>query len=204
MPDLKSASRYSRALFTVAQRQDRVDPTCMELSGLVRALEDLPELRTLWYARLPVGQKTAALESVFKARLSPLVLQFLKVLATRRKERLLPGIARSFDSLSRKAGKRQEVEVVTALPLPDDLMAAVMKTVAGITGAEPELRFSVDPGLLGGILLRIGDRTIDASVKGRIELLRAELVSGSAVLQLPQGSEIGLQHLKIPGCKVET
>lgn len=175
MPDRKVTLRYSRALFAAARRQGRVEPTRLELSEFVRALDDMPELRTLWYARLPVGQKAAALEAVFKARLSPLMLRFLRVLVRHRRERHLPSIARTFAALRRKAEKRAAAEVLTALPLPDDLRAVIIKVLAGLAGVEPEVRFSVDPGLLGGVVLKIGDRVADASVKGRLKLLRAKL-----------------------------
>jgi len=176
--DLKAALRYSRALFAAAQRRDRVGRVRLELSCLARALQRLPELHTLWHARLPAGRKKAAVEAIFKDRLSPLVLQFLSVLVMHRREKYLAYIARSFATLSRRAEKRQELEVVTALPLPGDLQPVILKTVTGMTGAELEVQFSMDPGILGGVLLKIGDRVIDASINGRLKRLRAELQRG--------------------------
>ncbi|MEW6447974.1 MAG: ATP synthase F1 subunit delta [Bacillota bacterium] len=187
MPDRKVTLRYSRALFAAAQRQGRVEPTRLELSELLRALADLPELHTLWYARLPANRKAAAVEAAFTTRLSPLLLRFLRVLVTHRRESHLPDIARSFAALSRKAEKREEAEVVTALPLPPDLQATVVETVARMTGREPEVRFCVDPGLLGGIVLKIGDHVIDASIKGRLKLLRKEILAGEEVSPLSSG-----------------
>ncbi|MEW6173668.1 MAG: ATP synthase F1 subunit delta [Bacillota bacterium] len=171
MPDPKIASSYSRALFAAAKREDRVEQTRRELAELDEALAQVPEFRSLWNTRLPSNRKAAALDAVLESRLSTLTLRFLKILINHGRERHLPHITRSFAALSRKAEKRVEVRVVSALALPDGLRREILEAAARLTGMKPEVEFSVDAGLLGGLILTAGDCVIDASIKGRLKSL---------------------------------
>ncbi|MEW6184044.1 MAG: ATP synthase F1 subunit delta [Bacillota bacterium] len=171
MPDPRITSSYSRALLASARCEGRIGPVRRELAELEKVLVEVPEFRSLWNARLPANRKATALDAVLRPRLSPLTLRFLKVLITHRRERYLPLIARYFAALCREAEKRAEVRVASAFPLPDDLRREIIETAARLTGFEPEVEFSVDAGLLGGLIIRFGDFLIDASVKGRLNSL---------------------------------
>ncbi len=168
---------YSRALFAASRQRDQVDSTCEELTEFTRALTEVPELGSFWYARLPANKKAAAATAALQARLSALTLQFLKILIRHRRERYLPSIARSFAALTRKAGERPVVRVVSAVPLPDDLRGELLRLCAGITGAQPEVEFVVDAEILGGIIVQTGNRMIDASVRGRLNAV-GRILSG--------------------------
>ncbi|MDA8096873.1 MAG: ATP synthase F1 subunit delta [Clostridia bacterium] len=182
MLDPDVASGYSWALFRLAQKQNRTEEVNRELGEFARAVESLAELRALWVkVRLPVDRKTAVLRGVLAASLSPLMMRFLEVLVKRRREKYLWLIVDQFTVLVRRAAGREEVEVVSAVPLPEPLRAEIMRLAAVITereGLEPEVLFRVEPEVVGGVRIRAGDCLIDGTVRGRLKRLERHLAGG--------------------------
>ena len=109
----------------------------------------------------------------------PLFANFLQVLVDRGRLPELLEIADAFRERVARATARLDVEAVTAIPLPDDLKARIVESLEEKTGTTVELTESVNPDVVGGLVLRVGEVVVDGSVRHRIEELRRELTGAS-------------------------
>ena len=120
-----------------------------------------------------VPQVAADVEAFADA--NPLVQNFLQVLVERGRIAEFLEIAEAFRERVARAEARLDVEAVTAIPLPDDLRERIVERLQAKTNATIELTESVDPDVVGGLVLRVGEVVVDGSVRNRIEELRREL-----------------------------
>lgn len=166
--------RYAEAAFEVA-RED--GDTRRWLSDLEVAAEALSDPRVEPFFRdpdEPRERKLQALADMFP-NFPPHVLNLLRTLASRDRLSLLRPIVREFRELDRRARGVLEAHVTVARPLSDQERADVARRLEEATGKRVDLEAEVNPAILGGIVVRIGDRLIDASVAGRLERLRHEM-----------------------------
>jgi F-type H+-transporting ATPase subunit delta len=168
------AERYARALFDLADEARALDAVAADLRALNGMLEESPDLRRM--IRSPVldrtsqGKAVAALADA--ARLSRLTHSFLGLLARNRRLFALPEMIRAF--LAHLARRRGEVtaEVVSAAPLTAAQSAALTEALRKSAGAKLAIESRIDPSLLGGIVVRLGSRMIDASLKSKLNRLQ--------------------------------
>jgi F-type H+-transporting ATPase subunit delta len=169
---------YARALFEAAREQDRVDDVVTEIDDFAEAVRTVPELRSLLEnPQLDPAAKRAALADLL-AEADPLVRNFLLVLAEKGRAGELEEIARELDELVAREEGRLNVELTTAFELSDEEADGIVKQIEQASGRAVEATRSVDPALVGGIVLQAGTFRVDASVRGRLERLRRSLVSG--------------------------
>lgn len=169
---------YARALFEAAREQNRVDDVVTDVGDFVEAVRGVPELRSLLEnPQLDPAAKRAALADLL-AEADPLVRNFLLVLAEKGRAGELEEIARELDDLVAREAGRLNVELTTAFELSDEEADGIVKQIEQAAGRTVEATRSVDPGLVGGIVLQAGTFRVDASVRGRLERLRRTLVSG--------------------------
>ncbi len=133
----------------------------------------------------PVGEMLAALDGAVRGRVAGQLVNLVALLLERRAVSLLPAIADEYDRLLDQERGIVRALVTSAAPLTDDEVDAIRQRVEVMTGSRIELRREVDPALLGGLTVRVGDRLVDASVRGRLERLRHQLMAGS---RQPHGS----------------
>jgi F-type H+-transporting ATPase subunit delta len=168
------AARYATALFELAHEREALDEVAGDLStvrGMLEASADLRRMvRSPVIARDAQGRAVAAIAE--HAGLGQLVSNFLGLLARNRRLFALQEMIRGFDA--RLAEHRGEVtaEVASARPLSEAQSREVKATLARALGREVRLRDVVDPSLIGGIMVRVGSRMIDASLKARLQALR--------------------------------
>jgi len=161
---------YARALFDAARGQDRVDVARDQLAELADALEASPELEAfLANPQLDPGAKASVLEEVTEGG-DPIVRNFVRLVASKGRAGQLRPIA------DREQG-RLKVELTTAYALADDEARAIVAKIEQSSGRTVEASRSVDPDLIGGMILQAGSLRVDASVRGRIDGLRRELVT---------------------------
>ena len=169
---------YARALFEAARDQNRVDDVVTELGDFVEAVRTVPELRSLLEnPQLDPAAKRAALTDLL-ADADPLVRNFLLVMTEKGRAGELEEIARELDDLVAREEGRLNVELTTAFELSDEEAEGIVKQIEQASGRTVEASRSVDPALVGGIVLQAGTFRVDASVRGRLERLRRTLVSG--------------------------
>ena len=169
------AATYAEALFEAATEADAVDAVAADIAAFARAMRESSELRAvLTSPEVDTRAKKGAIADLTEGA-HPLTANFLQVLIDRGRIADFPEIARAFEERVARAEHRLEVEAITAVPMPDDLRKRVVQRIQGQTGATVDLTESVDPDIVGGLVLRIGDVVVDGSLRRRLDELRHTL-----------------------------
>jgi F-type H+-transporting ATPase subunit delta len=168
---------YARALFEAARDQGRVDAARDQLAELAAALETSPGLEAfLANPQLDPGAKASVLEEV-TAGADPVVRNFVRLVASKGRAGQLRPIAEEFEAIVDREQGRLKVELTTAYGLDQDEADAIVSKIEQASGRTVEATRSVDPELIGGMILQAGSLRVDASVRGRLDRLRRELVN---------------------------
>ena len=177
MPASASARRYASAAFNVAGETGDYDGWLNVLLEFARVLR-MPSARTVFMSpSVPTSEKIAAIDRLLP-HATPVVRNFLHILAERDRLDEVPGVADALRDLINARRGIVTAEVTTAIPLDADMQRLVAQRLAGYLGREPDkvtIRSRVDPTIIGGVVARVGDRLIDDSVRGRLERLRRTL-----------------------------
>jgi F-type H+-transporting ATPase subunit delta len=174
-----AARRYAEAAFQVAQRDDTVESWRSELDGAGAIASDEEVGRMLANPAAPLESRLDMARSIFGTVVSQPVLNMIGLMIRRGRIHQLPTVAAEFRRLD---NARQGITLATATsaaPLSPEDVRALTARMEQFTGGRVELDLQVDPSLLGGLVVRVGDRLIDGSVRGRLERLRNQLVSGA-------------------------
>ena len=170
---------YARSLFEAALEKDRVETVLEELGDFVAAVHDVPELRALLAnPEIDRDERTAALRDIL-GDADDLVRNFVLLLSEKGRTSQLDEIHRELDALVAVHQGRLNVELTTAYELSDDEAESIVRKIEETSGRTVEATRTVDPGLIGGIVLQVGSQRVDASVRGRLANLRQELVTRS-------------------------
>lgn len=174
-----AARRYAEAAFELATRDDVLDAWAEGLDLAAQVTSDLRIAAFVDSPAAPLRDRLGLLDRTLSGRVPEGVLKLAKLLAERRAVDRLPAILAEYRRLLN--GQRGIVEalVVSAAPLSPDETEALRRKVAQITDKTVDLVVRVDDALIGGLTVRIGDTLYDASVRGRLERLREQLVSGA-------------------------
>jgi F-type H+-transporting ATPase subunit delta len=176
MADLSIARRYTQALFQTARKAgtiERVETDLERVDALIRTQPNL--LRVLRAPTIPRPRKKELVRRLFESDLSSLSLRFLFLLIDKRREALLPEINREFRALSYQARNILPVTATVATHLTPEERTRLAEALSRRTGKTVELAEELDPGLMGGIVLRLGDTIIDGSIAGQLRRLRQQL-----------------------------
>jgi F-type H+-transporting ATPase subunit delta len=168
---------YANALFEAAQEKGRLEPVRDQLAQFVAAEAEVPELRALLRnPEIDPRARAAALEKLLTGG-DEVLRNFLLVLADKGRATQLEEIAREFERLIAEHEGIVHAELTTAVELSDHDAGKLMSQIENASGRKVEASRSVDPDLIGGIVLQVGSHRLDASVRGRLERLRRELAS---------------------------
>lgn len=149
-----------------------------ELADFAAAVHDVPELRSaLRNPQLEPRTKVAVVDEIVGDS-DPLLNNFLRLVAEKGRIGAIEEIAREFDRLMAREERRLNVELTTARELSDDEARDVLQQIEQASGRKIEATRRVDPSLIGGFVLQAGSMRVDASVRGRLQGLRQELVRG--------------------------
>jgi F-type H+-transporting ATPase subunit delta len=167
---------YADALFEAAKQKDRLKQVHEAIGDFAAAVAETPELRSV----LRNPQLDPAAKSRILADLAgddePLFKNFLLLAAEKGRAGEFEEIAREFERLMAREERRLTVELTTARELTDEEAKEIVGQIEQAAGRKVEATRSVDPDLIGGIVLQAGSYRADASVRGRLERLRHELV----------------------------
>jgi F-type H+-transporting ATPase subunit delta len=166
-------------LFEAAKEKGRLTEVHRDLSDFAAAVRDVAELRAvLRNPQLEPGVKAAVLDDLLGGG-DELVRNFLRLTAEKGRIGEIEDIAREFDRLMAAEERRLDVELTTAYDLSEDEASGILEQIEKASGRKVEASRKVDPNLIGGFVLQAGSMRVDASVRGRIERLRHELVRRS-------------------------
>ena len=177
MTSRRVAGRYAEALFGLARDRGRVDGVRAELGELTRLVGETPGLADL-LARPDLGaeRKVGALEAALGERVSEVMLGLLAALVRHRRGEYVPAVWEAFGELADEAAGVVRAEATTAVPLTEGQRERLVAALRGVTGKRVALEERVEPEVLAGVRLQVGQRLIDGSAAGRLARMREELV----------------------------
>ncbi len=172
------AKIYASALLAAAEAQGAAASVVEEAESLVAdVLDPLPQLEeTLTSHFLDHEDREQLLDNILESRASPIVLNLLKVLSLNERMEMVRPVVRQLRRLYDESQNRYAVTVRVASPASDSTITQIREAVSKAFGIVPELDVWIDPTILGGIVLRIGDTVYDGSVRTALEQTRTHMV----------------------------
>jgi len=170
------ARRYATAIFTLAQERDAVERVRRDLHAILEATTADDGVRRFFLS--PVidrKEKARVFTEAFADRVDEVALHSVLLLIRKRRERYLRDIARLYGEMEVEASGREPLEIVTARELPPAEVDALVERLSKLYNKRFVVKQSVDPALIGGLRLTMGDQHIDASVAGRLNELARSL-----------------------------
>jgi F-type H+-transporting ATPase subunit delta len=172
-----AARRYADAAFEIGRSDGTLDRWARDLGRFAELLA-VRELRALLeHPAIPYAQKERILRRVSGDGVQPEAMNLILLMVRRGRPRSVPRMVGHFDELLRRERGIERAEIRSALPLDDEERSAIADRLRQLTHNEIEISEEVDPSLLGGIAVRLGDQLYDASVRSRLERLRARLIT---------------------------
>jgi F-type H+-transporting ATPase subunit delta len=166
---------YARSLFEVAKDQDKLDTVRDQLGAFVDALSETRELQVFFFSPYFSSQeKKDGLERAVTDA-DPVVLNFLELLIEKHRMPVIFRIRAELDQLWEEENKRLPVQVTSAVELSEDTVKQIGDKIAQQTDRKVDLSARVDPDILGGIIVRVGNSVLDASIRNRLENFRKQV-----------------------------
>ena len=173
------AQVYARALFDVALEQDKLDVVREQLGQFTDALEQSRQLATFFFSPyFSTQEKEHAMKRAIEGA-DPSFQNFLRLLIENHRMPVVFRIRREYDRLWEDENKLLPVEVTSAIELDPRTTKAITDRIGERTGRQVELTARVEPDILGGIVVRVGNSILDASIRNRLELLRKQVASAT-------------------------
>lgn len=166
--------RYATALFGLAEDEKQLDSVAADLAALNAMIEDSADLRRLISSPVISGndQNRAMAALLEAAEISALTRNFIGVVTRNRRLFALPGMIKGFEALLKAKRGETTAEVVSATALSKDQIKAIEASIKKAMGAKVSIDASVDESLLGGLVVKVGSRMIDSSLKTKLGQLR--------------------------------
>jgi len=168
---------YAEALFQVARAEETLDRVEEELTRLSRSLDSNAELREfLSNPQISSDGKKSALFQIFGGKVSPITLHWMNMVVDQGRQRRLPALIEAFLTLTEDARDKVTAEVITSIPLSEDLTKRLEQELSKVTKKRVFLKPMVDDSILGGVIVKIENKVIDGSVKHRLEEIKNEMI----------------------------
>ncbi len=169
------AQVYARSLFEVADEQDKLELVADQLDAFADAVGQNRDLQIFFFSpNFSVHEKSDGLKRAVEGA-DPIMQNFLEALIERHRMPAIFRIREDYDRMLQQARKHLPVLVTTAVELDPTIVESLGQRIGEQTGNEIELTSEVDPDIIGGIVLRVGNFILDASIKTRLENLRREV-----------------------------
>jgi F-type H+-transporting ATPase subunit delta len=172
------AGRYASALYDLATEQNQVRPVEAELASLQALLDESVDLRRMVLSPVfTAAEQGNALTAVLaKAGISPLTTNFLKLIAKNRRLFALSDMIKNYRSLAARGRGEAQAEVTSALALTEPQMVALREQLRAATGGKDvQITTKVDPALLGGLIVKMGSRMVDSSIRTKLTTLKTAM-----------------------------
>jgi F-type H+-transporting ATPase subunit delta len=173
------ASVYARSLFEVAKDQDKLDTVRDELGEFADALNESRELQVFLFSPyFSTQEKTEGLDRAISGA-DETVTNFLELLVEKHRMPVIFRIRAELDQLWEEENKRLPVQVTSAVELSEETVKQIGDKIAQQTDRKVDLSSRVDPDILGGIIVRVGNSVLDASIRNRLENFRKQVARAS-------------------------
>jgi ATP synthase F1 delta subunit len=169
------AAVYARSLFEVAKEQGKLDEVRDQLGQFADAMDADRELQVFFFSPyFSTQEKSDGLDRAVSGA-DPIIVNFLKLLIENHRMPVIFRVRRGYDELWEQENRLLPVQVTSAVALDPDTVEQIGDRIAEQTGRRVELSASVEPDILGGIVVRVGNQVLDASVRNRLEQLRKQV-----------------------------
>jgi len=169
------AAVYARSLFEVAQEQNKLDAVREQIGAFADSLDQTRELQVFFFSPyFSTQEKQDGLDRAVSGA-DPAVLNFLKLLIENHRMPVIFRVRRGYDELWEEENKLLPVRVTSAVELDSATVSQIGDKIAEQTGRTVDLSSEVDPDILGGIVVRVGNSILDASIRNRLEQLRRQV-----------------------------
>ncbi len=185
------ARRYAGAIFGIALKQNTLDRTLADVQEIAKLFSIHKLAYLLREPNIPEQRKEAALRQALADRVLPTSLNLALLVVQRGLVELMPNIARELNQLVLDYKNEAIAEVTTATQLDARQQKLVKQALERMTGKTILLETRVQPGILGGVVARVGDKVIDGSVERRLKLLQQQLLTGVASASIDFFAEAG-------------
>lgn len=178
MKGTRAAVRYAKAFRQLSEEKGLLDKVIVDMKSILAAIDASKELSMLLQSPLiKAEKKRAALKAVFQGKLNDLTVSFIDQIATQGREDLLGAICEETIAQYNELKNIAKVSVTTSTALSNDLKTELLKNLkTKYQFSEIELEETIDESLIGGMVLRIGDKQIDASIRRKLNDIKQELV----------------------------
>ena len=169
------AAVYARSLFEVALDQGKIDDVRGQLGEFADALSETRDLQVFFFSPyFSTKEKEDGLERVVSGA-DPVIVNFLKLLIEKHRMPALFRIRANYDALWEEENKLLPVHITSAVELDDAIVKQLGERISEQTDRKVDMSADVDPDILGGIVVRVGNSILDASVRNRLEQLRRQV-----------------------------
>ena len=169
------AAVYARSLFEVAQEQNKLDTVREQIGAFADALDETRELQVFFFSPyFSTAEKQDGLDRAVTDA-DPIVVNFLKLLIENHRMPVIFRVRRGYEELWEEENKLLPVRVTSAVELDSATVSQIGDKIAEQTGRTVDLSSEVDPDILGGIVVRVGNSILDASIRNRLEQLRRQV-----------------------------
>lgn len=170
------ARRYAQAFFAIAKKQDKIEQFEKELALVVDTVKANSQLaQVLEHQLIEPEKKKKIFNEIFSSKVSDIALNFINLVMDKRRERYLAQILEEYTVFADEARNVVAATVRTAKELTPEYEKAIRDKLSYLTGKQTRLKVEIDPGLIGGVVVKIGDRVYDGSVVNRLENLKQHL-----------------------------
>lgn len=178
MKGVRAAIRYAKALMQLAKEKNSLDAVVLDIKMIHHLIEGSDDLRMLLSSPLiKSDKKQSILSSLFSGKVNDLTLKFIQLVVDHNREASLAVIAEEFIAIYNEKNNIAKVSLTTATALDANSREMILKTIKEkYNFSEIQLDESVDSDLLGGMVMRIGDKQLDASIRGQLRKIENELV----------------------------
>jgi F-type H+-transporting ATPase subunit delta len=170
---------YSEALFDAAKAQGKIDLVRDQLGSLAQALEERQELRLFFFSPLFSTRERKEGLARLLVGADPIFVNFLKVLIDNHRMPVIFRVRRQYDALWREEHRLLPVEVTSAIEIDDEIARQIKERVEEQTGRRVELTRRVDESILGGLIVRVSNLILDASIRNQLERLRRQVAKAA-------------------------
>ncbi len=175
--DSSAIRRYSHALFNVAQQRNEIDSVAADLKAITQTMLDSPAIMQMLHnPQVTHDRRKALLQQIFAGNIRPDVEHFLFLLIDKDRAHILPDVSRDFNRFVDEYRGEADAEAVSAVPLTEAQKAALIERLKSSTGLKTiRLTTRVDPNILGGLIIRVGDKLIDGSATTQLAQMKEQL-----------------------------
>lgn len=170
------ARRYAQALFEIAQERNTIDEYEEELNFVVEEIAGSRDLNLAWVNQeMITDEKKNIIKQLFGERVSEIILNSLLVLIDKHRETILEDLVEIYKQFADVSRNIQDAEVLSAVELTDKDFKALEEKLSAMTGKNIRLTVKIDPSIIGGLVVRIGDKVIDGSVLKRLSVMKKHM-----------------------------